>query len=461
MKTLKQLDNKYKEALQEYEVAPREEQWQRFSVALEHAQKSKKRKYFFFVAAFFLLSGAGAVLYFMKNQSLKHEVVNHVNQSNQGNIALKVQNGKNNADARVRPSEESAQSHEKQAFNANQNLAKPAYENRKTATTKSESNRTNISNPTGETGGVLVDIDNTVTADAGSVYPGPRSAYSSSIKSANPFGKGMQPGAWAAATLAGLRLSFSMPFFKVDKTNENSGNGNDNDERRGLYLTLSGGPGFNFNTLRKLENADKQHKDVGKIFAEMQGKFRSTVFQAGLVYVPKKGPQFSVSGGIQYRQLTQTIDFNYSFREIPFKDIDGRIIGYVYDTTGRPFNYQGVNSLRFVSVPLYLRFPVWSSENSELFVGAGVQLQGIFGAQGSYLDVNRIWMDSLTTTAFRKWSLGYTLGAGYSRWLNKRTALFGELQAMVNRQTMFTQTGNLYSRLIGLNMQAGIKIKLK
>jgi hypothetical protein len=469
MKTLRQLDNKYKEALQEYEVAPREEQWQRFQIALEHAQKRKKRRFFFMISCMLLTLGIIASVIFMKVESV-NPAVKEAEIFTSKDIKGAYKNPK--AAQEAPHSEVAAAKSEIVDVNSRATAAKSetsgGLENRSTGGAKqnsapkkgSEFKPAETGSPKSpESSGIVVgspEINKGATAD---VNPGPRLGYSGNIFGADLSGIRMKP--WFAANvLAGLKLIFSSAAYKPKDNDKTRGN---DEIPTGLFFAFSGGPGFVNNTFRKVDNPDKQHKDVEKIFNAMNGRYRSTVIQAGLVYVPKNGHRYSVSGGFQFREIIKTVDFRYLYTQIPFKDTDGKILAYINDSIGKPFFYNGVNRMRFLSVPLYFRTPLWTAGKSEIALGAGVQFQGLFVAKGQYFDVNTISMNNLSIASYRRWNMGYMFGASYSQWFNDRVGLFAEVQGTFMRQNMqhdSSQIKTVYSRMTGVNTQVGLRIKL-
>ena len=62
MKIFEQLDNAYKKALQNFEPAPSDDQWQRLAVALKNEQKARRRKFIFLLSSFLLIAVTASYL---------------------------------------------------------------------------------------------------------------------------------------------------------------------------------------------------------------------------------------------------------------------------------------------------------------------------------------------------------------------------------------------------------------
>ena len=442
MKIFEQLDNAYKKALQNFEPTPSEDQWQRLAVALKNEQKARRRKFIFLLSSFLLIVLTAAYLLLPgKNDNIvqiKNTGISVNEPAHQFSGEKSVFQQKN----MMKREALSSQNANRQAIH--NNIATPEPD---VAAIKSNGNESiGNSNST-----VLIDnpsiTDKSDITETQANFNNGYAMYALGISAMN-----------VVPELIPLPFEIDLPSSVVTQKSTNP----NVSDRSGLFLTLSAGYGKTNNNILQVENAAKQHKDVNQIFTALNGNYNAKQIQAGVTYVPKKGPGVSFTGGIQYRALSHKYDLKYLYTDIPFKDVNGTILGYIKDTGSiMEFNLAGVNSLKFISLPVYFRAPLWFHKDNELFVGVGMQLQLTAGSRGYFFDLNTQETIKNMPSSFRKWNLGYTVGLGYSRRINRNTFFFTEIQGIGMPQIQKLDAGDFRSRMTGLNAQIGIKYKIK
>jgi hypothetical protein len=230
----------------------------------------------------------------------------------------------------------------------------------------------------------------------------------------------------------------------------------------GFFVAAAWAGGTINNPISFIENPSKQHKDQAALFDQLLGSYRSNTWQLGIEYRPKKGPRFAISGGLQYRKLTKDVNFEYVYRDFPIRDMDGNIIGYRQDSSGNgiTFNIRQRTGVRFVGLPLYLQYPLWTSGSNELAVGGGPMLQMAVGAEGFYYDASSLRVRKLDANAFNAFSFGYQLGAAYTRHIWKPLYFTAEARYVRNPQELKMDAGRIESKLQGVQLQMGLKMRL-
>jgi hypothetical protein len=230
----------------------------------------------------------------------------------------------------------------------------------------------------------------------------------------------------------------------------------------GFFLAAAWAGGHVDNPISFIENPSKQHKDQAVLFDQLLGSYRSNAWQLGLEYRPKKLPRFSITGAVQYRELMKDVNFDYVYRDFPIRDADGNITGYLRDSSGRgiTFNIQQRTGIRFVGFPLYLQYAVLKAGVNELAVGGGPMLQMAVGAEGNFFDAGALRVRALDASAFNAFSLGYQVGAAYTRHIWKPLYFSADARYVRNPQELKMDGGRIESNLQGLQLQMGLKMRL-
>jgi hypothetical protein len=443
MKPLEQLDNAYKKALHDFESTPSDEQWQRLALSLNR-KNNNRRKNLFIISCFLLFGIAAAgLLMFNSSNSKKLSGEIHVTEDQQKKTTVNP-----NFQQKNRPNIHTQNG----IINQSNKIFTQPKINRELGSVQNVEFRKNYK------------FNDQTAKNASSINNQNEVAGETTITPFDfidfkAFGIRIKEGVMESVPSTQLLAISTNATPQKDASKTKKPISIDNS---GLFITLSGGYGKFDNNILQIENAGKQHKDVQQIFNELSGSYEARQWQAGITYVPKKGPGLALTGGIQYRELNHKFKLNYLYTDIPFKDIDGTILGYVQDTGNiMEFNLSGVNSLKFISLPIYFRAPIWSYKNNELFMGAGMQLQILAGTGGDYFNINNIQVYKTTPSSFRPWSLGYTLGGGYSRNIGKNISMYAEIQHITNVQIQKFEVGDIKSRINGINSQIGIKYKIK
>lgn len=442
MKPLEQLDNAYKKALHDFESTPSDKQWQRLALALNRG-KNMRRRYLFILSCFLLFGIATAgLLMFNSSNSRKTFGEIHVAADQQKQITVKpLFQQKNRPNIHV----------QNDIINQSNKIFTQPKINRELGSVQNVEIRKNYKfNDQAAKNASSINNQNEVAGQTITPFDFiDFKAFGISIK------EGVRESVPSTLLLAiSINAASQKGSSKTKKPNIT--------DKSGLFLTLSGGYGEFDNKILQIENAAKQHKDVQQIFNSLNGNYKAKQLQAGITYVPKKAPGLSLTGGLQYRELSHRFNLNYRLTEIPLTDAEGNILGYKKDTGSiMEFNLAGINSLKFISLPAYLKTPLWSNKNNEFFVGAGMQFQVIMGTGGEYLDINNLKVSKTKPTSFRPWNLGYTIGGGYSRCIGKNLSVCAEIQRITNIQIQKFEPGDIKSRMTGINTQIGIKYKIK
>jgi cytoskeletal protein RodZ len=141
-------------------------------------------------------------------------------------------------------------------------------------------------------------------------------------------------------------------------------------------------------------------------------------FDAGLEVKYRVFKHFKIGGGIEYRRLTNTVNFDYESNKIPLIDsASGHIIDYFESPNTRQYSYSGTNSYTFVSIPisLYYETPLrgkWSLGFEGIYNHSFLVKQSSIGVNPTQLDLEQqgdgAYQSALSAAQFRV-SLMYQL----------------------------------------------------
>lgn len=187
------------------------------------------------------------------------------------------------------------------------------------------------------------------------------------------------------------------------------------EERSKMAVFLSYGLSSIQTANNNIINAEAMHKDGEKIFqASEQGK-ESQVFNLGFEFYIRKNFNLIVQTGTQYRTITNTENIDYHYTDIPFRNVDGSIIGYFRDTIN-PLRIASSNILkrRYVTIPVQFAYSFPIAKKHELQPSIGLNFNKLVSASGNSFSVNEGEAKSLNTIMSKKINMGMIAGLQYN-----------------------------------------------
>lgn len=453
------MDKQYRDALGDYGVMPREAQWQRLEAALRREKKRRFLWWWWRGVLGFLVVGlvAGSVYWYSGKQALNPAAI-------MDKKAVVLQDGAS-PEAQHKNDLLSGQTGERQP-------ALPEIANAEARTNAAEKMTAprSVHRPAAGTGrysGIRLPVQpqpNVVPANPTPVNPAPVNPVPVNAAPADPewLLANLSRRHIALLALAPPRIQAALIVNWVSGVPVIGKQPTTPDPDGGFFLAAAWAGGHVDNPISFIENPSKQHKDQAALFDQLLGSYRSNAWQLGLEYRPKKLPRFSVTGAVQYRELTKDVNFDYVYRDFPIRDADGNITGYLRDSSGPgiTFNIQQRTGVRFVGFPLYLQYAVLKAGGNELAVGGGPMLQMAVGAEGLYYDATSLRVRKLDSNAFNAFSLGYQVGVAYTRHIWKPLYFSAEARYVRNPQELRMDGGRIESKLQGVQLQLGLKMRL-
>ncbi|MDX5321406.1 MAG: hypothetical protein LPK45_09785 [Bacteroidota bacterium] len=161
---------------------------------------------------------------------------------------------------------------------------------------------------------------------------------------------------------------FEQSFLAVNTPAEKpKANNNQNNPGRGKSIrvpsfgpAITAGVSYGFgNPALQTKTGDPSyvHEDYNNRLKESTARTNALRFFASYEYQMKAG--IRVSAGIQYTQTTQTRQFNFEQRKIPYIGLDGEIITYLQIPAGQPVTptvFVSEESIQTASIPLTLSY---------------------------------------------------------------------------------------------------------
>lgn len=129
-------------------------------------------------------------------------------------------------------------------------------------------------------------------------------------------------------------------------------------------------------------------------------------FDAGIELKYRIFKHFKIGGGIEYRKLSNSVNYQYETTKIPLLDsASGHIINYIERDSSAKFSFSGNNTYTFISIPIsvYYEFPMrgkWSLGVEGIYNHSFLVLQKSIGVNPTTL-----MLDEQSDEAYRS-SLG-------------------------------------------------------
>lgn len=190
-----------------------------------------------------------------------------------------------------------------------------------------------------------------------------------------------------------------------------------------LTLGLRFGPSVFKSGVGDFSNTKTVHKDTRDLFENGISDRKSSNIDLMLQFRIVKGLQLGFNTGVQVRTLSEKRTYNYTLKDIPFRDNDSAILFYVTNkdsTNLLKFNSVEQISYRFVSIPLVFNYDFKLGRSSALNTGLGLNLNWVTGLKGQMVNVNEFKYESTSQLIKKRFYTGWNVRLGYSHQLYKR-----------------------------------------
>ncbi|MEZ4804553.1 MAG: outer membrane beta-barrel protein [Bacteroidia bacterium] len=253
--------------------------------------------------------------------------------------------------------------------------------------------------------------------------------------------------------------------FTKDTTEENGKNdkksGNSDDESR-FAIGFSTGFSPVTSKLIELSNVSKLHQDTRKVFEQSNDRQNSLFAKFTFDYKLSKAFNLGIGSGIEYRQVYNSSQIDYTLNEIPFREVNGDILFYIHvDDSMNPTRIQmkQQNVLQYINIPLQVSYSFPIKKGSEVAIQAGVNLALLAKSKGQTFDLNGSQILELKDMINTKASLGYIMGLQYRREIFEHWWLGGEILFQDNGQNYNLGYGSLRSRIQMRNINLNLHYK--
>lgn len=215
--------------------------------------------------------------------------------------------------------------------------------------------------------------------------------------------------------------------------------------------------------IKGLSNEERLHKDSKNVF-KMSNENQSAMF-VNLNFEFKLSQRVGLrfNTGLHYKRINNQVNFTYKLREIPIRLPDNTILSYItVSDTSNPLiiNVRESQTYSFLSLPLLVNYSLPINKNSELLMGAGVNLSALVGSTGSSFSLNELSYKQAGDMIQNPLSFGLNASLGYSRRLYGKWWLSAEagLQTMNLRYDL--GSGELRSRMISQSLALNLRYKI-
>jgi hypothetical protein len=219
------------------------------------------------------------------------------------------------------------------------------------------------------------------------------------------------------------KTTAKMPALKLKK------------EKQGFDLSkLKFGIALGYSGIRTsiiaLHNENSLHKDTRYILETETSNKTSLNLNFYTKYRLPIFPSFSLSTGVQYREISNISQTNYKLNEIPFRESDGHIAFYIHiPDSSKPHTYTGRSRIKSknISIPLSLEYTFRQSNLFAISMHSGLLLNIQAGSKGITFNVNEPGFTEVNKLIKTNPTLSYNFGLLLSRPISKHIQIGLEL----------------------------------
>ncbi|MCC6818832.1 MAG: hypothetical protein IT245_08075 [Bacteroidia bacterium] len=212
----------------------------------------------------------------------------------------------------------------------------------------------------------------------------------------------------------------------------------------------------------KLTNQEYLHKDTKNVFEA--GNKNQSAFFMNFSFEYKLGSLgFRLNSGLQYRSISNDINFNYKLSQIAVRNSDNTISFYInVPDSSNPmvFKLQSRQSFQFITLPLQLSYGLKLNSKYEAIFNAGVNISGLVASSGKMFNLNSFEAKPVNTLMNRKINYGLNGGIQLSRHLYRQWWLGLEAGLSTVNMAYDLGSGNLNSRITSRSLNLQIRFKL-
>ena len=208
-------------------------------------------------------------------------------------------------------------------------------------------------------------------------------------------------------------------------------------------------------------NPNKTHEDAETVF-KAKNKNTSTIFAQFFADVSlSKKIKMSLNSGIQYWEIQSREDIKYYHTKIPFRNIDGSIIGYINKDkdSSQIFENKSLNKTNIISVPFGLSYFKPINCKSELQLKGGIIFNQSISAKGITFAIDNTENVNFKETINKKMTLGFLTGLTYYRNINKNIWFGLGMQYQQNKMSFKELYNDVNSKLNTISFSFNIKRK--
>ncbi len=211
-----------------------------------------------------------------------------------------------------------------------------------------------------------------------------------------------------------------------------------------------------------ITNSNKIHRDAESLFDLTNANSRGQHFNFNFEWYPIQKFAIGFAAGLQYRNIVQTFDFSYKLNQLPFRDVNENILGYIFvPDSADPlvFHVQGRNELNYVNVPIRVMYTLPINAKNDLIFSGGVNASFMTKANGQTFSINTTQLTNLNGLYKNKFNVGLSLGLQYSYNVYKKWWLGTEFQFQQNKYNYSLDYGVLRSKIKITNYNLAVRYK--
>jgi hypothetical protein len=249
------------------------------------------------------------------------------------------------------------------------------------------------------------------------------------------------------------------------KANNKLGLNSDTDDKKHkpskMVLSLAAGYSKLNIKVSALENANTLHKDTKMLYEQSNQNPSSFYMNLGVDFRLAKGFNLGLNSGIQYLHISTPVNLEYKVTQVPFREIDGRIIGYVKDTVNpQTLKVKTTNTTSFIMVPVRFYYTLPINTRNEILISGGANLSAIVSAKGQNLAINENSVQKLSKKNYGTFQAGMLAGLQLSHNLKNNWWLGLDGMWQTNTLKFNTGLGAVKSNLSSYNINLVLRYKL-
>ena len=213
-----------------------------------------------------------------------------------------------------------------------------------------------------------------------------------------------------------------------------------------------------------IKNPEYLHKDATDLKNNFEKDRKNELISLGFDFYLFRNLNIQMNVACQYSQISKEENTDYIYDEIPWRDTDGRILGYfsVNDTSRKYYTFTSNNftSVSYFQIPIKISKQLQFAKRHEISPSIGVNFSKIVSVKGNAFSVDQMGFTPLKSLINKKYGVWPSVGIQYSFNFYRSLWLGLEYQMQKYSSEMAFGYTSVKSNYLQSNLGLTIKYKL-